>query len=99
MTNELLACAGARPPLGSAVFEKSRIERYFASLVVAELRTTDLLRCIDNATGARARSVHCLVVVRRVFVGTSGWVYAGWRDHLYADTPMRRWLEVASRTF
>jgi uncharacterized protein YecE (DUF72 family) len=35
----------------------------------------------------------------QAFVGTSGWVYAGWRQHLYADTPMRRWLEVASRTF
>ena len=35
----------------------------------------------------------------RAYVGTSGWVYAGWREHLYADTPMRRWLEVASRTF
>ncbi|MDB4962615.1 MAG: hypothetical protein JWP01_2614 [Myxococcales bacterium] len=37
--------------------------------------------------------------MRRLFVGTSGWVYAGWREHLYADTPVRRWLEVASRTF
>jgi uncharacterized protein YecE (DUF72 family) len=37
--------------------------------------------------------------VRRVFIGTSGWVYAGWREHLYAKTPVRRWLEVASRTF
>ena len=35
----------------------------------------------------------------RAFIGTSGWVYAGWREHLYADTPLRRWLEVASRTF
>jgi len=33
------------------------------------------------------------------YVGTSGWVYAGWRAHLYADTPVKRWLEVASRTF
>jgi uncharacterized protein YecE (DUF72 family) len=33
------------------------------------------------------------------FIGTSGWVYKGWRKHLYADTPVRRWLEVASRTF
>ena len=37
--------------------------------------------------------------VTDVFIGTSGWVYAGWREHLYADTPVRRWLEVASRTF
>jgi uncharacterized protein YecE (DUF72 family) len=35
----------------------------------------------------------------RVFIGTSGWVYAGWRQHLYADAPVKRWLEIASRTF
>lgn len=35
----------------------------------------------------------------QVFVGTSGWMYPGWRAHLYADTPVKRWLEVASRTF
>jgi uncharacterized protein YecE (DUF72 family) len=35
----------------------------------------------------------------RAFIGTSGWVYASWREHLYADTPMRRWLHVASRAF
>lgn len=34
-----------------------------------------------------------------VFIGTSGWVYQGWREHLYADAPVRRWLEIASRTF
>jgi uncharacterized protein YecE (DUF72 family) len=33
------------------------------------------------------------------FIGTSGWMYQGWRAHLYADTPMKRWLEVASATF
>ena len=33
----------------------------------------------------------------RVRVGTSGWVYRGWRAHLYGDEPMRRWLHVASR--
>jgi uncharacterized protein YecE (DUF72 family) len=33
------------------------------------------------------------------YIGTSGWVYPGWREHLYADTPVKRWLEVASRTF
>lgn len=37
--------------------------------------------------------------MNRVFVGTSGWVYPGWREHLYADAPLRRWLEIASRTF
>lgn len=35
----------------------------------------------------------------RAYVGTSGWVYPGWREHLYGDTPVKRWLEVASRTF
>ena len=35
----------------------------------------------------------------QVFIGTSGWVYPGWREHLYADAPVRRWLEIASRTF
>jgi uncharacterized protein YecE (DUF72 family) len=35
----------------------------------------------------------------RAHIGTSGWVYPGWREHLYADTPVKRWLEVASRTF
>lgn len=35
----------------------------------------------------------------RAYIGTSGWVYAGWREHLYARTPVKRWLEVASRTF
>lgn len=35
----------------------------------------------------------------RIFVGTSGWVYKGWRQHLYGDVPIKRWLETASRTF
>lgn len=35
----------------------------------------------------------------RLVVGTSGWLYAGWREHLYGRTPVKRWLEVASRTF
>ncbi len=33
------------------------------------------------------------------WIGTSGWQYPGWREHLYADAPVRRWLELASRTF
>jgi uncharacterized protein YecE (DUF72 family) len=37
--------------------------------------------------------------VARAYIGTSGWVYPGWRAHLYSDAPQRRWLEVASRTF
>ena len=35
----------------------------------------------------------------RIHVGTSGWVYPGWREHLYRGVPARRWLEVASRRF
>ncbi|MDX2087489.1 MAG: DUF72 domain-containing protein [Kofleriaceae bacterium] len=35
----------------------------------------------------------------RAYVGTSGWVYKGWREHLYADAPVKDWLRVASRTF
>lgn len=35
----------------------------------------------------------------RAYVGTSGWVYKGWREHLYADTPVKQWLRVASRVF
>jgi uncharacterized protein YecE (DUF72 family) len=37
--------------------------------------------------------------VARAWIGTSGWVYKNWREHLYADAPVRRWLEIASRTF
>ncbi|HTL31927.1 MAG TPA: DUF72 domain-containing protein, partial [Kofleriaceae bacterium] len=33
------------------------------------------------------------------YIGTSGWVYAGWREHLYAKTPTKKWLQVASRAF
>ncbi|MGE0546110.1 MAG: DUF72 domain-containing protein [Kofleriaceae bacterium] len=35
----------------------------------------------------------------RIYAGTSGWIYGSWRAHLYADTPVRRWLHVASHTF
>jgi uncharacterized protein YecE (DUF72 family) len=35
----------------------------------------------------------------RAYIGTSGWLYPGWRPHLYGATPVARWLEVASRTF
>jgi uncharacterized protein YecE (DUF72 family) len=35
----------------------------------------------------------------RAYIGTSGWVYKTWRAHLYANAPVRRWLEIASRTF
>jgi len=37
--------------------------------------------------------------VARAYIGTSGWVYPGWREHLYADAPVRRWLDIASHTF
>jgi len=37
--------------------------------------------------------------VARAYIGTSGWVYAGWRERLYADTPVKKWLQVASRAF
>lgn len=37
--------------------------------------------------------------VAHAYIGTSGWVYKGWREHLYADTPVKKWLQVASRTF
>jgi uncharacterized protein YecE (DUF72 family) len=35
----------------------------------------------------------------RAYIGTSGWVYPGWREQLYGDAPIKRWLEIASRTF
>lgn len=35
----------------------------------------------------------------RIYSGTSGWVYRSWRAQLYANAPVRRWLEIASRTF
>jgi len=35
----------------------------------------------------------------RVFVGTSGWSYPSWRDHLYAGVPQRRWLAHAASQF
>lgn len=52
-------------------------------------------RCHERLGARRASSSS----VRNVFIGTSGWVYPGWRKHLYGDVPVRRWLEVASRTF
>ena len=35
----------------------------------------------------------------RIYSGTSGWVYKGWRSHLYAGTPVKHWLRVASAAF
>jgi len=37
--------------------------------------------------------------VARAYIGTSGWNYPSWREHLYGNMPVKRWLEVASRTF
>lgn len=51
---------------------------------------------MPSAIGLRDARIHR---VSRVFVGTSGWVYKGWRDHLYADAPRKHWLHIASRTF
>lgn len=48
---------------------------------------------------ASACEMHEPPSVAHAYIGTSGWVYAGWREHLYADTPVKRWLEVASRAF
>jgi uncharacterized protein YecE (DUF72 family) len=39
------------------------------------------------------------LTVATAYIGTSGWVYAGWREHLYADTPTKKWLQVASHAF
>lgn len=35
----------------------------------------------------------------RIYAGTSGWVYRGWRAHLYADAPVKRWLQIAASAF
>jgi uncharacterized protein YecE (DUF72 family) len=40
-----------------------------------------------------------LAVSVQILSGTSGWVYKGWRAHLYDRAPVRRWLEIASRAF
>jgi uncharacterized protein YecE (DUF72 family) len=34
-----------------------------------------------------------------IYIGTSGWSYRSWRDHLYRDLPQRKWLAQAARTF
>ena len=35
----------------------------------------------------------------RTFVGTSGWVYKSWREHLYQGVPLKQWLRHASSIF
>lgn len=56
-------------------------------------RRVPLLHRSLGLRAARSREV------ARAYIGTSGWVYAGWREHLYADTPVKKWLHVASRAF
>lgn len=43
--------------------------------------------------------MHLGCTMARAYIGTSGWNYPGWRDHLYADAPVRAWLEIAACTF
>ncbi len=33
------------------------------------------------------------------WIGTSGWMYRSWREHLYGDAPMRKWLSIAAGAF
>jgi uncharacterized protein YecE (DUF72 family) len=35
----------------------------------------------------------------RAYIGTSGWSYDSWREHLYQGIPKKRWLAHASRRF
>src|SRR4051812_24626475 len=84
-------------PLGSAVCLKSRIDRYFASFSFARRAIwVDLASWVPRGLGLR--DAPCPRVAR-AYIGTSGWVYAGWREHLYGGTPTKRWLQVASRAF
>jgi uncharacterized protein YecE (DUF72 family) len=34
-----------------------------------------------------------------IHIGTSGWMYRSWREHLYAGVPAKRWLAHAAATF
>lgn len=34
-----------------------------------------------------------------IFVGTSGWIYKSWREHLYSGIPVARWLSRAAEVF
>jgi uncharacterized protein YecE (DUF72 family) len=98
MTKMFPRVLGARVPLGSAVFEKSRIDRYLASFE-ADPRLgipVHLAESVPRGLGLRRAPKRD---VARAYIGTSGWVYAGWREHLYADTPTKKWLQVASRAF
>lgn len=35
----------------------------------------------------------------RVFIGTSGWSYAGWKDSFYSGVPRKDWLRHCARRF
>ena len=39
------------------------------------------------------------MVPGHAFIGTSGWTYRSWREHLYRGIPARAWLPHAARTF
>jgi uncharacterized protein YecE (DUF72 family) len=43
--------------------------------------------------------MRCVVRIGKTFVGTSGWVYKSWRQHLYEGVPLKKWLHHASRVF
>ncbi len=40
-----------------------------------------------------------LMMPARLFIGTSGWNYAGWKDDFYAGVPRKSWLEYYSERF
>src|SRR5688500_7115987 len=44
-------------------------------------------------------AMRCVVRIGKTFVGTSGWVYKSWRQHLYEGVPLKKWLHHASRVF
>lgn len=35
----------------------------------------------------------------RLYIGTSGWSYAGWRNQFYANIPRSRWLQFCAQHF
>src|SRR5687767_11730369 len=72
MTNEFPAVRGACSPLGSLVFEKSRIERYFESFVVA-LRAMPMRDAAGMPRRATCRSFgHAARIHRNERLGLSG---------------------------
>src|SRR5688572_5337395 len=75
MTKPWPAPAALAAPLGSGVRAKSRIERYFASFVVAAPRRGMHLVNARQVPPGRGRA-SCIATNRRA---------GGSRDHLYAD--------------